>query len=242
MMMRSNAVHRLATVLVVFLGVGCASAREGEQSVRPGVNERYYEQTDVKKWAGRFERPDREIFARRAEIVKRVGLKPGQRVADIGAGTGFMSILFADAVGTSGQVYAVDLMPYFVEHIRERARSAGKGNVEAVLCREDDVNLPPGSIDVAFLSDVYHHFEYPRSSMRSIHRALVPDGEVVLVDFRRIEGKSSDWVLGHVRAGQAVFEREIEEVGFEKIDEQAFLKLCYFVRFRKVEGERRERH
>jgi len=235
MMMRSYAAHRLAAALLIISVAGCATGREGEQSVRPGVNQRYFEQTDVKKWAGRFERPDREIFARRAEIVKRVGLKAGQRVADVGAGTGFMSILFADAVGASGKVYAVDLMPYFVEHIRERARSAGKRNVEAVLCREDDVNLPPASIDVAFLSDVYHHFEYPRSSMASIHRALVPNGEVVLVDFRRIEGKSSDWVLGHVRAGQSVFEREIESVGFKKIDEQEFLKLCYFVRFRKAE-------
>jgi len=233
--MRTCRNHRPAALFLILVGAGCATAPEGEPSVRPGVNRRYFEQTDVREWAGRFERPDREIFARRDEIVRRAGLKPGQRVADVGAGTGFMSLLFADAVGPEGKVYAVDLMPYFVDHVRERARTAGKPNVEAVLCREDDVDLPPGSIDVAFLADVYHHFEYPRSSMGSIHRALVPGGEVVLVDFRRIEGKSSDWVLSHVRAGQAVFEREIEAAGFEKIDEQAFLKLCYFVRFRRVE-------
>jgi SAM-dependent methyltransferase len=232
-----NAGRWIAVLAVTWAGA-CTTPPPGGTSVRPGVNQRYFEQTDAGKWAARFERPDREIFARRAEIVRRVGLKPGQHVADIGAGTGFMALAFAEAVGATGKVYAVDLMPYFVEHIRERAAAAGATNVEAVLCREDDVNLAPASIDLAFLSDVYHHFEYPSRSMASIHRALRPGGEVILVDFRRIEGKSSDWVMGHVRAGQEVFEREIRGAGFERVGEEDFLELCYFVRFRKVDSPR----
>jgi ubiquinone/menaquinone biosynthesis C-methylase UbiE len=106
--------------------------------------------------------------------------------------------------------------------------------VQTVLGTERSVELPPNSIDSAFICDVYHHFEYPRSSMASLHRALRPGGEVLLVEFKRIPGTSSDWVLNHVRAGQEVYTAEIESVGFQRIEEQHFLKDNYVVRFRKV--------
>jgi predicted methyltransferase len=71
--------------------------------------------------------------------------------------------------------------------------------------------------------------------MQSIHRALRPGGQVVLIDFHRIEGVSSEWTLNHVRAGQEVFEQEIESAGFKKIEEKDFLKENYFVKFAKVD-------
>ncbi|MCA9205530.1 MAG: methyltransferase type 11, partial [Planctomycetales bacterium] len=84
------------------------------------------------------------------------------------------------------------------------------------------------------ICDTYHHFEFPHKTMSSIHRALRPGGTVVLIDFERVEGESSDWILGHVRAGQEVFEKEVAEAGFEKIDERDLLKDNYFTRFKKV--------
>jgi SAM-dependent methyltransferase len=232
---RSVSLSLLLTALsLVALSLGgCASDPEGEQSVRPGINDAYVKDPSIKTWQARFERPDREIYAKREEIARMVALKPGQAVADIGAGTGFMSFLFAKQVGPTGKVYAVDLMPTFIAHIEERAKALGVRNVHAVKCGERDVGLPDESIDVAFGCDVYHHFEYPKTSMEALHRALKPGGEFVLVDFHRIPGRSSDWVLGHVRAGQLVFEREIIATGFRKIDEQDFLDTCYFVRFKK---------
>jgi predicted methyltransferase len=98
------------------------------------------------------------------------------------------------------------------------------------------VELPDGVVDVAFICDVYHHFEYPADTMKSLWKAMKPGGTVVLIDFHRIAGKSSEWTMGHVRAGQEVFEREIAAAGFEKVgEEKGFLLENYFVRFRKKE-------
>jgi predicted methyltransferase len=69
--------------------------------------------------------------------------------------------------------------------------------------------------------------------MASIHKALKPGGQVVLIDFHRIKGQSSDWVMGHVRAGQEVFTKEIEQSGFKQVEEKKFMKESYFLRFEK---------
>jgi predicted methyltransferase len=81
---------------------------------------------------------------------------------------------------------------------------------------------------------VYHHFEFPQASLASLHKALKPGGEMVLIDFKRIPGESSEFVMGHVRAGQEVFESEVTAAGFEKVGEvKGVLKENYFVRFRR---------
>lgn len=98
-----------------------------------------------------------------------------------------------------------------------------------VGCRIDS-----NSVDLVFICDVYHHFEYPQSSLASIHGALRQHGEIVMVEFRRLSGKSSDWILNHVRAGQEVFTAEIEAAGFKKVQESNSLKDNYILRFRKV--------
>jgi SAM-dependent methyltransferase len=117
--------------------------------------------------------------------------------------------------------------------IASRCAEAGIANVATVLCTERSVALPPGSIDLAFLCDVYHHFEYPMESLASIHRALRPRGELFLIDFKRIPGVSSDWILDHVRAGQEEVTAEIESAGFRQAEELDFLEDNYLLRFRK---------
>jgi len=206
-----------------------------EPSVKPGINAEYLKpDLDVAQWVERFEREGREIYDHRDSIVAAARLKPGSVVADIGAGTGLFTPYFSRAVGTKGRVYAVDIVPAFLERIKQRAASEGLANVQTVLCTERSVELPTNSIDFAFICDVYHHFEYPHSSLASLHRALRPGGEVFLVEFKRLPGKSSDWILNHVRAGQEVFVAEIEAAGFKQIEEQDLLKDNYVVRFRKL--------
>ena len=85
-----------------------------------------------------------------------------------------------------------------------------------------------------FICDVYHHFEFPAASLATVHKALKPGGELVLIDFKRIPGESSDFIMGHVRAGQEVFEAEVIAAGFEKVDEvKNLLEENYFVKFRR---------
>lgn len=211
------------------------AASAGEASVMPGINKNFLDPNlKVEEWTEKFETESREIYHLRNEIVAAVGLKPGMAMADIGAGTGLFSLPFSEAVGEGGKVYAVEIAKNFLEHIRARAVRAEAANVETVLATERSVELPESSIDLAFICDVYHHFEFPQASLASLHQALKPGGILVLIDFKRIPGESSDFVLGHVRAGQEVFESEIIAAGFEKIEEvKDLLDENYFVKFRR---------
>lgn len=206
-----------------------------DQSVKPGINDKFLDPAlKVEDWTGRFETESREIYHQRQKILEAIGLKSGMTIADVGAGTGLFTLSFAKAVGESGQVYAVEIAKNFLEHIRARANQAKAANVKTILGTERSVELPEASVDVAFLCDVYHHFEYPQASLVTLHKALKPGGEVVLIDFKRIPGESSDFILGHVRAGQEVFESEFAAAGFEKVAEvKDLLQENYLVRFRK---------
>ncbi|MCI0541057.1 MAG: methyltransferase domain-containing protein [Verrucomicrobiales bacterium] len=214
---------------------GKTAAAPAEQSVKPGVNAPYLApDLKVETFIEKFETESREIFTHRERILDALGLRPGMAVADIGAGTGLFTLPMAAKVGPGGKVFAVDIVPKFLAHIRSRADAAKLANIETVLCTDRDVKLPAGSIDRAFICDTYHHFEYPRATLATLHAALREGGELVLIDFKRIPGVSSDFVLGHVRAGQEVFEAEIAAAGFEKTGAETFLTENYFTRFRKT--------
>jgi intracellular sulfur oxidation DsrE/DsrF family protein/SAM-dependent methyltransferase len=230
-MMHQNVARPFWILTLLFL-VHAAAAQE--KSVKPGINDSFRD-PDVKEFIGRFEVESREVFARRKDILAACEIKPGQTVADIGAGTGLFTRMFSEAVGKEGRVIAVDIAQKFLDHIAATSREAGLLNVETVRCTADSTELPAESVDVAFICDTYHHFEYPLKTMASVHRALKPGGRVILVDFRRIEGESSEWVLRHVRAGQEAFEQEIVQSGFRKVRElKNLLKENYLVVFEKV--------
>ena len=218
---------------------GRETAPTVEESVKPGINRPYLDaELKVDDWLKRFEVESREVFHGRKAILKACGIRPGMRVADIGAGTGLFTRMFAQAVGPDGWVYAVDIAPAFLGHIHARAKQEGQANISTILCPQDSVGLPPESIDLAFVCDVYHHFEYPRSTMASLVKAMKPGATLVVIDFIRIEGVSSDWVFGHVRAGEEVFRKEIEDAGleFKERIELPEVKDNYILRFVKPAG------
>ena len=127
---------------------------------------------DVQHFVGRFESDSRDIYVKRREIARAVGLRPGDVVADIGAGTGLFSLLFAEQVGPKGAVYAVDIGPAFVKYIGDRAKQQGcEAIVKPVLDTQDSAALASDSIDVAFVCDTYHHFEHPEKMLASIGNA-----------------------------------------------------------------------
>ncbi|ADV61770.1 Methyltransferase type 11 [Isosphaera pallida ATCC 43644] len=208
-------------------------ATPDEPAVPPEINEAF-RNPDVERYVATFEGESREVFVHRREIVAACEPRPGMSIADIGAGTGLFTRLFAAEVGPTGRVYAVDIAPKFLEHIAESCRKEGIDQVETVLGDDDSPNLKPHSVDLVFICDTYHHFEKPRAMMRRIHDALKPGGMVVLVDFKRIPGESSDWIINHVRAGEEVFTREILEAGFVLKDRPIVpLKENYLLRFIK---------
>ncbi len=229
-------IRALAAFAVVSF-VHLAAAQE--KSVRPGIN-KPFENPDVREYLGKFETESREIFVQRKEIADACKLKPEMTVADIGAGTGLFTRLFAKEVGPKGKVYAVDIAPRFIEHIEKTCKDADIKNVVGVVCTADSTRLPANSVDRVFICDTYHHFEFPFRTMTSIHEALRPGGRVLVIDFHRIEGKSREWVLNHVRAGQEVVVKEIESCGFKKVAEKKLLKENYFVEFEKVEAKKEQ--
>jgi predicted methyltransferase len=224
---------RFLLVFVLLLGTGPAYAQE--KSVNPGIN-KPYENPNVSETVKRFESENREVYAKRKEIVAACKLKPGMAVADVGAGTGLFTRLFAVEVGPQGRVYAVDIARKFIEHVEKTSKEAGLKNVAGIVCTPTSAGLPPECVDLVFLCDVYHHFEYPQKTMASLHRALRPGGRLVLVDYRRIPGKTPEWLLKHVRAGREVFTKEIEAAGFKVLDEADFLRENYLVRFEKTQA------
>ncbi len=237
--MRRSPLHLLLTLTALAVLALLRPAAGQEKSVRPGIN-KPFENPDVKEYIGKFEVESREVYAQRNEIVAACGIKPGMAVADVGAGTGLFTRLFARAVGPGGKVYAIDIAPRFVAHVEKTSREAGLKNVVGVVGTAHGVKLPANSIDLAFICDTYHHFEFPQRMLASIHEALRPGGRLVLIDFHRVEGKSSEWILGHVRAGQEVFTREVRAAGFKEIGEEKLLKENYLVRFEKRETPKQE--
>ena len=190
------------------------------EGAKPEINADFRKpDLDVASWVERFEGESREIAAHRDQLAAALMLKPGEAVADIGAGTGLFEEPFAKAVGASGSVYAVDISPAFLEHLRKRAADAGWTQVKVVACDDRSTNLAPASVDAAFLCDTYHHFEHPADTLASLLRAMKPGGRLVVVDFEREPGKSRDWVLDHVRCGKQRVREEIEKAGFRFVGE-----------------------
>lgn len=226
-----GSVARAATA--VLLTCIALQAPAQEKSVRPGIN-KPFENPDVREYLGKFETESREIFAQRKEILAACKVKPRMSVADVGAGTGLFTQLFAREVGPQGRVFAVDIAPKFVEHIEKSSREKDLKNVVGIVCTETSARLPPNSVELAFICDTYHHFEFPLRTMASIHEALRPGGQVILIDFHRVPGKSRDWVLNHVRAGEDVVTKEIVSCGFKVVGEEKLLKENYLLRFEKT--------
>jgi ubiquinone/menaquinone biosynthesis C-methylase UbiE len=220
-------------LLMAFTITGIATiAYAQEESIRPGIN-KPFENPDVESWLARFERDDRDLYTRKNEIAAVLNLKPGMDVADIGAGTGFYTMLFAQKVGPDGTVYALDIAENFITYISETAEELGLANVRGIVNPVDSTTLAPNSVDVVFLAHTYHHFEYPYKMLESIHSALRPEGIVVLIGLERIEGVTVKFVLNMVRAGKGTFTDEFKNAGFELIEEVPFSDIDYILKFKK---------
>lgn len=202
-----------------------------------GINREFLSpDLDPEEWLAKFEVESREVFSARREILAAVGLAAGDRIADVGSGTGLYLEAFSRAVGPAGRVFAVDISPRLVDFIENRIRREGLGNVVAVRSTTTSTRLAPGSVTHAFVCDAYHHFDRYPDMLASIHDALVPGGRLIVVDFDRIPGVSREWLLTHVRAGKETVRREIEDAGFVFVDEVpvAAFHENYLLLFRKA--------
>lgn len=189
-------------------------------------------------WLERLEVGSREFYAAREAVVSAVGLKEGDWVADIGAGTGLYTILFSEKVGADGAVFAEDIEPLFLDLINRRTSDGDIGNVTTVLGREDDVLLPRSSFDTVFIADTYHYFSEREAIMRSVYDALKPGAALILIEFDIETGEERPPEKSHVRFGRSVVISELEYFGFEFVEtvDVEGLDDAYFIRLRRPAG------
>jgi len=207
-----------------------------EVSAKPGINDEFLKgDVDVKEFAKKFEGEAREIAAHKDDIVAAMKLKRGQDVADIGSGTGLFLKPLSESVGVGGRVYALDISPGFIDALKQRVKQEKLEQVEVRLSKERSVELPPLSVDAAFVCDTYHHFEYPQHVLFSLFRAIRPLGSLYVVDFERIPGTTRDWVMDHVRCDKETVKKEIEQAGFVFVEELEVpgLEENYMLHFRR---------
>jgi precorrin-6B methylase 2 len=153
-----------------------------------GIGKRYMgrEISAVMGWQGAawLERAERDREERTDLLLAALQLQAGMVVADIGAGTGYLSRRMAQAVMPGGKVFAVDLQPQMISLLQAGAARSGLTQIEARLSSADDVRLPASSVDLAIMVDVYHELSHPYEIMASIMKALKPGGRIVFVEYK----------------------------------------------------------
>lgn len=218
----------LMLFIVAFAGQSLAATGANPEINRPFMD------PDFSIWRKRFESAGREVYDQRHKIVSALAVKRGQSVADIGAGTGLFTWLFSEKVGRTGKVYAIDISDKFIERIRKDARQRGLDNITGIINTQDKLSLPNQSIDLAFICDTYHHFEKPDVMLQKTHGALKQYGRLVVIDYKKQNGVSSEWVMQHVRADKDRVIHEISAQGFRLVKEFDILKANYFLVFEKI--------
>jgi ubiquinone/menaquinone biosynthesis C-methylase UbiE len=184
---------------------------------------------DIDKAVKMFENAERDAWQKPDEVVQQLQLRPGDVVADIGAGTGYFTRRFAAAVGPSGKAMGLDIESTMVTHINDDAQKRGLTNLSARQVPPNDPQLAPQSVDVVFLCDTYHHMQDRVAYARRLAQALKPGGRVVIVDFQKRPlplGPPMEWKL----APEIVTE-EFRQAGFQLARSLEFLPYQYFLEF-----------
>jgi predicted methyltransferase len=183
-----NFTWLLAFLLIPVLAFADADRYASVQGSPDGIGKVYMgrEIAKVMSYYGAswLERPERKEEERPDLVLAALDLKPGMKVADIGAGSGYYSSRMAERVGPEGVVYAVDVQPEMIEILRLQMKQRHVTNVTPVLGSETDPKLPAGALDLAIMVDVYHELAYPYEMLAAIVKSLRPGGRVVFVEFR----------------------------------------------------------
>lgn len=167
-------------------------------------------------------------------MIALLGLREGDRVADLGAGGGYFSFRLARAVGPSGRVWAVDVDEGLLDHVARRAEEQGLANLEPLHARPDDPGLPDASVDLVFVSNTYHHLPERVAYFRRLLDDLAPNGRVAIVE---LDGRGSGLarLFGHFTSADAI-EREMAEAGYERLARHELLERQSFQVFRADDG------
>ncbi len=177
-----------------------------------------------------YEGVGRDGWQQPEQVVESLGIRSGDRIADLGSGTGYFTFRLADAAGPDGRVYAVDIDEQLVEHLAERARDDGYANVETVLAKPDDPGLSEGSVDLIFNCNTYHHLPDRVAYFERLRPLLRPGGRIAIVEHRP---GFWHWLFPHATEPEQI-RSELEKAGFELAQEHDYLSEQSFLIFTPV--------
>ena len=179
-----------ATVLLLAAGAVDAGEQIGAGGARRHpISGRVFAPVMGVGGAAWLERAEREEEEAPSKAIEALGLEPGMVVADIGAGSGYYTSRMAKKVAPSGRVLATDIQPGMIEILQRRINAEGLANVTTILGAMDDPKLPPHSIDLAIMVDVYHELQQPQLFLQRLKPAFKPGGRLVLLEFRKEDPK-----------------------------------------------------
>jgi cyclopropane fatty-acyl-phospholipid synthase-like methyltransferase len=182
---------------------------------------------DPAKFAKSFDDPARDAWQMPSRVIDALALKPGMKVADIGAGTGYFSMRLAK-VPAGIAVFAVDVEPAMIDHLKKRAAAEKAGNVTTVLAGAASPNLPE-PVDVVLVVDTYHHLPNRAAYFRDLRKSLKPGGRVAIVDFRK---DAPDGPPAHFRFTPQQIQDEMTAAGYQLEASHDFLPRQHFLIFR----------
>lgn len=220
----------LWTLVAVALAGGNLAARQQPQHPPqhpPQPDHMQHRFDDPERFAKSFDDAARDEWQMPSRVIAVLALPPDARVADVGAGTGYFTIRLARAV-PKGTVYAVDIEPSMLEHVRKRALADQLANVTPVQATSSSPNLP-APVDVVLVVNTYHHVPGRPSYFASLRASLQPGGRVAIIDFRK---DAPDGPPREFRFEPSQIVDEMTQAGYVLESSPDFLPRQHFLIFR----------
>jgi len=187
--------------------------------------------TRIDRYLAMLERPDRDEFQMPEKVMEALALKPGEKVADIGAGSGYFTIPVAKAVGPTGIVWAIDIRQEMLDYIEKRLDEEKLENVRPMLVFDDDPQLPQGKVDTILMIDTWHYIRKPEYA-KKLRAGLAPGGRVVIIDYRPKPFEERPWgPPPEQQTSREELDAHFAEAGLKPVKEHTFLPEQYFVEY-----------
>jgi ubiquinone/menaquinone biosynthesis C-methylase UbiE len=184
---------------------------------------------DSKAYIGMLDDPERDAYQKPHEVLTALSIKPGEVIADIGAGSGYFTFRLGHHVGNNGKVYAIDVNPDMILHLNRRVRDLKAMNVSSILADPDDPLLPERSVNRFFFSNSWHHIENHTQYLSLIKKMLKPGGEIIMIDFQKKELPVGPPMQMKIAREDLI--KQMEGNGFRLAKEHTFLPYQYFLVF-----------
>ena len=216
-------------IIVLAALVSCPAGLAAQDAVKRDSHQMHRLHNDPKAYIGALEDPKRDAYQKPHEVLTALNLKPGEVIADIGAGSGYFTFHIAHHVGANGKVFAVDVSPDMIRHINRRIRDSKAANVVSVLAESDDPLLGERAIDRFFICNVWHHVENPTKYLSMMKKMLKPGGEIVMIDFHKKELPFGPPL--EMKIAREDLLKQMEANSFRLTKEHTFLPYQYFLVF-----------